>query len=73
MKMNHPWWKIKHDWWIDDLNFERGQRQAFVEMLQRHPDDDIGVLFREAIALLDKKIKRIKISYKKIYGIYPKI
>jgi hypothetical protein len=72
-EINKPFWQIKHEWWIEDLNLELNDKDIMVKLLQKHPDDILSAGFRDIIKTIDSRIKRIKQEYKKIYGIYPKI
>lgn len=69
---NNNWWKIKHDWWIEDLKFEYDQKSELVELLRKHPEDKMGDCFRSMIKCIDKRIDWLRKEYKKIYGVYPK-
>jgi len=66
--MNKPYWEIKHDWWVEDFEFEIGQRTELLGLLQKHPDDKIGEHFREMVSAINKRIKYLQAQYKKIYG-----
>lgn len=62
-------WEAKHQWMIDDLNFELQQRSDIALLLRKHPDDKTGDIFREMIKEVDKKIAYLKKQYKMIYGV----
>lgn len=61
-------WELLHLFWEEDFAFEMKQRQAFVDMLKKHPDDRIGELLRKSIKAIDKRIGVLKVKYKKVYG-----
>lgn len=66
-----PFYKIKHDWYIEDINFEKEQRKFFLDLIKKHPEEDVSNGFLEAVFLIDKKIKELRKKYKEIYGSYP--
>ena len=66
--MNNPHWKDQHDWALEDIRFVLQETWAFRQMLKKHPDDAMGVSFREIIKELDKLLKRTVCAYRKVYG-----
>jgi len=61
-------WKIKHDFWMEDFRFEIKQQEEIKSLLMKHPEDDIGNIFRDILKHLDKKYKFLLRNYKKVYG-----
>ena len=66
--MNKPYWEIQHDWWVKNFNFEVEQKQEFLLLLRKHPDDNIGEILRSQINEINKRINYLQKEYKKIYG-----
>jgi hypothetical protein len=71
--MTEPYWKMKHDWIVDDIAFEMEEREFFKNMLQRHSEDEIRKLCRRLIKTLTERIKRLKAEYEKVYGFQPRM
>ncbi len=66
-----PWWQIKHGWWLEDFKDWYKTRHEFVLLLRKHPDDEMGKIFRELIKTVDWKLAQLRREYKKIYGTLP--
>ena len=73
MTMSEPFWKTKHDWWLEDIAFDIQQIYELHEMLVKHPDDEMGDSLRAAIRGVEKNKEWLCREYKKIYGIRPNL
>ncbi len=70
---NKPHWETLHEWKLSNIYFELWQIWQIKMLLRKHPDDEIGVIFRDIIKLL-KKLLALEIKkYEKIYGDKPNI
>jgi hypothetical protein len=68
-----PWWQTTHEWLIEDLRFEYEQRNMFLLLLRKHPDDSTSEGYRIIINTLNDRIKNMRRNYKKVYGTNPKL
>ncbi len=64
-----PHWENQHDWWIEDFEDIQDEKAIFADMLRKHPDDEMGNMFRDILKSVDIRLKDMKREYKKIYGI----
>ena len=71
--MIKPHWEFLYDCWIEDFKFELEQIQSLMLMLRKHPDDEMGVMFREMIGVCKKRLSRMVSTYEKIYGGKPNL
>lgn len=67
-----PYWQIQHDWWIDDFEYQKNQREEILLLLRAHPNDKLSGNFKNIVKIIDNHIKELRKEYKKIYGTYPK-
>ena len=71
--MNKPHWEKIHDWHIEDITYELKQIWEFKQMLKRHPDDEMGDIFRELIKTCKTKLSGLIKIYEKTYGDKPNV
>lgn len=70
--MGIEWWRVKHEFFMQDFYFEYQQLKLLLDMLKKNPDDRNGDIFRELVKNQEKNIVKKRKEYKKIYGAFPK-
>lgn len=69
--MTKPFWQLKHEWFIDAIQFELKQRWEFKLLLRKHPYDELTPRFKNLIDMCNKALEAILKDYKSIYGHKP--
>lgn len=74
--MDIKWWKIPstphwvflHDEWIKDFKDWYEQPQRIIELIRKHPEDNMTESLKDVLETIHWKIKQLKKEYKTIYG-----
>lgn len=61
-------WEQKHNWWVEDFKYTLKDIYDIKLLIRKHPDDSIGVIFKDVLKTLQWELEDLQKGYKKIYG-----
>ena len=66
--LKKPFWETKYIWWVSDFKYRLRELSIFLELLRKHPDDEMGSVFRSLVKTVQNDLARLQTAYVKIYG-----